>query len=1081
MIPILYEKTETTFTSNGLGRLASCTRCIVTEERNGVYECEFDFPISDPKYELIQEGRIIAVTHDDNGDIQPFDIYHRTAPIGGVVTFYAKHVSYRQNGITVKPFTASGVANAIAGLKTNSVGTNPFKYTTDKTTTGTYTVTVPSSLKALLGGEQNSLLDVFGAGEYEFDKFTTKLWTRRGSDTDVEIRYGKNLFDIEHDIDFSDSYNGVVPYWFGTVTPEPEEDEEEQPEPYDVLVTLSEWAIYANGTTYDGRNTVYPLDLSSEFQEPPTEAELRTLATTKLNADNTLLAKENRKVSFVQLWQTEEYKNIAPLQQVKLCDTVNVIFPELGVNKVEVKVIKVVYNVLLDRYDEMELGDSLASYAAIVTANNSSAIAQLEDGLLMVSDAANKAQIDADTAHTAAISAQADAADAHQAALDAQESAEVAHEAADRALESADQAGVAAYNAQHDANTANYAANGALTQLSVVEDVLGVLNWASEHATYVLTNDRSAIPGKLYFTRSGSGTAADPYVYTVASEYTNAYLLNADGDNLVNKSGNKIVSRIETNDFDPYELGLYEISDIDEAVSNYVQSHLALTNEGLWVLNDNNSYKILLAADGMKVYDDLGALVATFGESITYSSIRPQYIGNAQTYIKYYDTNNDGVADSIEIAGDNVNIASSVTIGGMPTKVSDLDNDSGYQTANNVNDAISSATSGLLTSASAKDQYYLSTSTLSATGGSWQDTVPTWESGKYIWTRVATTKTTSSGSTTTYSTAVYDSALTKALSDANGAAYTVTTTKQYYLSTSASSKAGGAWSDSVPSWSTGKYIWIRFKIEKTTVGSTTTTTYTPSETGVYDSTITTALQTANDAAPKSDAVGSTVAVYYRSTTEIATPNSIKPTSSTAIGTSATTDNAWEYVMPQPKYGRYFYTSIKHVKVNGDVSFSDVRPIDNATYTSKWCSQADNAYIDGGRIYAHSVTADQMAAGSITIGNMDDDTKSSLMSDGLEIITSYSGSNIVFSALLRSGGYDVTNNYPTGDFEWFIKTQEGTEFLGNGRSYTMAKSSIDYGQTIYCTWSRNQNVYLLNNGGNNLVDNSGNKLVGRTEV
>lgn len=34
-----------------------------------------------------------------------------------------------------------------------------------------------------------------------------------------------------------------------------------------------------------------------------------------------------------------------------------------------------------------------------------------------------------------------------------------------------------------------------------------------------------------------------------------------------------------------------------------------------------------------------------------------------------------------------------------------------------------------------KEQYYLSTSETTQTGGSWADTQPTWESGKYIWTR----------------------------------------------------------------------------------------------------------------------------------------------------------------------------------------------------------------------------------------------------------------------------------------------------------------------------------------------------------
>ena len=202
----------------------------------------------------------------------------------------------------------------------------------------------------------------------------------------------------------------------------------------------------------------------------------------------------------------------------------------------------------------------------------------------------------------------------------------------------------------------------------------------------------------------------------------------------------------------------------------------------------------------------------------------------------------------------------------IPTNISDLNNDSGYQTSSQVNSSISSATSNMLTAVTTKDQYYLSTSSSSATGGSWQDTVPTWSANKYIWTRVATTKTTAgNNSTTTYSTAVYDSALTSALSTAsnasstasaaqttaNSAASTVVTTKQYYLSTSTSSATGGSWGTSVPTWSSGKYIWVRFEIVKTPISGTATTTYSPSSAGTYDSALTTALSTANAA---SDAI-----------------------------------------------------------------------------------------------------------------------------------------------------------------------------------------------------------------------------------
>lgn len=85
MIPILFDRNETTFTSNGLCRLRDCISCIVTEERNGIYECDFEYPVNGANYDLIEYGRIVGVTHEDSADIQPFEIVSATRPINGVV------------------------------------------------------------------------------------------------------------------------------------------------------------------------------------------------------------------------------------------------------------------------------------------------------------------------------------------------------------------------------------------------------------------------------------------------------------------------------------------------------------------------------------------------------------------------------------------------------------------------------------------------------------------------------------------------------------------------------------------------------------------------------------------------------------------------------------------------------------------------------------------------------------------------------------------------------------------------------------------------------------------------------------
>lgn len=343
MIPILYDQSEKEFTSGGLGFLAECKSCQVSEERNGIFECQFVYPITGSKYDLIQERMIILATHDNTGIPQPFDIYARSAPIDGLVTFYAHHISYRLSNAVVMPFTAESCSDAMAQIQANLITDrdDDFTFWTDKTTTGDYAKTVPSIVRTTLGGEDGSILDVYGKGDYEFDKFAVKLYQNRGHDTNVEIRYGKNLKNIEHKIDRSNAYNAIVPFWLNEET--------------GTLVTLPEgYVSYDDGTAYI---VAIPFSMNEYFEAQPTEAELRTQAQNLLDSSDAWVPDEGFSVDFVQLWQTEEYEQYAPLQRVNLCDTVRVYYPELGVNAVREKVVKTVYNTLLDRYDEITLNE----------------------------------------------------------------------------------------------------------------------------------------------------------------------------------------------------------------------------------------------------------------------------------------------------------------------------------------------------------------------------------------------------------------------------------------------------------------------------------------------------------------------------------------------------------------------------------------------------------------------------------------------------------------------------------------------------------------------------------------------------
>ena len=353
MIPVLYNANETRFVDNGLGRLSDCITCVVTEERNGIYEMEFQYPVTGIHFDELELGRIVTATHDDNGDVQPFVIYSRSVPdLRGVCRFNAHHISYMLSDIVVEPFTAGSCADALQAISDNSINTNPFTFWTDKSVTKDYTSDVPRQARSVLGGEANSILDVFGTGEYEFDKFDVKLHTHRGTDTNVEIRYSKNLRDLNQTVDESGCYNAIVPYWIDTT--------------YGTLVTLPEKIIVYPGLDPNAQINAVAYNLTQNFTEQPTENELRQLATSKFLASDAWVPTDSLKVNFIQLWQTEEFKDYAALQKVGLCDTVLIYYPSVGINAVRQKVVKTVYNVLLNRYDSIELGSTQPSLSQAI-------------------------------------------------------------------------------------------------------------------------------------------------------------------------------------------------------------------------------------------------------------------------------------------------------------------------------------------------------------------------------------------------------------------------------------------------------------------------------------------------------------------------------------------------------------------------------------------------------------------------------------------------------------------------------------------------------------------------------------------
>lgn len=347
MIPILYEGTETSFTSNGIGRLSDAITCEVTEKRNGAYELLMKYPIDGVHYPDIEAGRYIFAKPSKYANNQPFEIYKISKPLNGIVTICAYHISYRASKIPVMPFTADNIGAALIGLKTNSAEENPFTFSTTKTTVANYNQTEPRDLRSCLGGVQGSILDVFGGGDYEFDMFNIKLWQDRGQDRGFEIRYGKNLTDINQEINIENTITGIVPFYKNEST----------------TVVLPEKVIETPSAQSFPYPRTIPVDFSNDFPESvPTEAQLRAAGNAYIASHDIGIPKVSLDVSFVNLADTKGYENIAVLEDIRLCDTVRVVFEKLGVDALA-KVISTVYDTIKEKFIKIELGSSTNTLA----------------------------------------------------------------------------------------------------------------------------------------------------------------------------------------------------------------------------------------------------------------------------------------------------------------------------------------------------------------------------------------------------------------------------------------------------------------------------------------------------------------------------------------------------------------------------------------------------------------------------------------------------------------------------------------------------------------------------------------------
>lgn len=340
MIPILLDSTKQLSTlvndQTCVKRLTDCISCVVAEEANGAYTATLEVPQTKANAKLINAGALLKIKANPYDDLQIFRVNSVTKDID-TIQVEAQHITYDLSKTSVLPCSASSAPEAMQVIKANMQGGTDFELATNLTTKANFKNAIPQSARALMGGQEDSLLDVYG-GYYYWDNLIVTLGNR-GSDNGVEIRYGKNLITAEQEENIESMYTAVQPY-----------------------ITFNEETIVGTYKTLVEKEPVrvLNLDLSSEFESDsetaPTVSDIDKACEAYVTRNNLTEPKVNLSISYEDLQKYgSQFK-----EEVKLCDIVHVYFEKIGINA-KARVISYEYDTLEEAYNTVEIGNVRSS------------------------------------------------------------------------------------------------------------------------------------------------------------------------------------------------------------------------------------------------------------------------------------------------------------------------------------------------------------------------------------------------------------------------------------------------------------------------------------------------------------------------------------------------------------------------------------------------------------------------------------------------------------------------------------------------------------------------------------------------
>ncbi|WP_125567333.1 phage tail spike protein [Companilactobacillus insicii] len=340
--PVLFESSESDFTTQGIGVLTDCLNVEVTNEFNELPELKLDYLATGDIANELTKDRIIMADVGEGYLKQLFRIDSVKKSIDNKIEVTASHILNDLSYNTLKQnINASAVTPVAAfNLLKNNLEQPELKLkmisSINGTTSISWNMAKIDNAKKALGGADGSLLQMF-KGEYLFDNYTVHYERTIGTKIGKVIEYGKDLVQANQEENIEETYSAIKPF---SKTGSGNDEK---------LIYLPERIIKTSNAANFEKLRILTKDFSQDKIETVDQLRSRT---NRYISDN--------KVGIPKVSLTFEIADIKDdlgfVDELKMGDEVTVFFANLDIDTTA-RVIKTVWDGLLHRYKTVSIGD----------------------------------------------------------------------------------------------------------------------------------------------------------------------------------------------------------------------------------------------------------------------------------------------------------------------------------------------------------------------------------------------------------------------------------------------------------------------------------------------------------------------------------------------------------------------------------------------------------------------------------------------------------------------------------------------------------------------------------------------------